>query len=82
MSKKKAGGKSAQHVRPSGKRLGVKSFSGEKVNAGEVLIRQVGTKIGLGKNVRLGRDFTIYSTVAGVVKFGTKLGKKIVSVVS
>ncbi len=82
MSKKKAGGKTAQHVRPAGKRLGVKMTTGQKVSHGMVIVRQRGTKFGIGKGVALGRDHTIYSVAKGVVKFGTRLGKKIVSVVS
>ena len=80
MAKKKAGGKASQHVSPAGKRLGVKVTSGEKVSAGEILVRQVGTVFKAGKGVKVGRDFTLYSVVSGVVKFGQKLGKKIVSV--
>ncbi len=63
-----------------GKRLGVKRFGGEWVNAGTIIIRQNGTKFGLGKNVGLGRDFTIYATSAGYVSFSGKT-KKYVNVV-
>ncbi|HCP31931.1 TPA: 50S ribosomal protein L27 [Candidatus Acetothermia bacterium] len=63
----------------SGKRLGVKRFGGEWVNPGMIIVRQRGTKYGLGKNVGLGRDYTIYATVPGYVQFkGRK--KKYVSV--
>lgn len=82
MSKKKAGGKTAQHVRPSGKRLGVKMTTGQSISPGMVIVRQRGTKIGLGRGVALGRDHTIYAIAKGAVKFGRRLGKKIVSVVS
>jgi len=82
MSTHKAAGKTIQHKRPSGKRLGVKAETGQKVGPGEILIRQRGTKVALGKGVKLGRDHTIYAKIAGVVKFGDKLGKKIVSVIS
>ena len=82
MAHKKAGGKASQHVSPAGKRLGVKVSDGEKVSAGAILIRQRGTKVSLGRGVALGRDHTIYAIVTGSVKFGTKLGKKIVSVVA
>ena len=82
MSKKKAGGKTGQHVSPSGKRLGVKVTAGQTVSSGEVLIRQRGTSIKPGSGVKSGRDHTIYSTVSGVVKFGQKLGRKVISVVS
>jgi large subunit ribosomal protein L27 len=80
MSKKKAGGKTGQHVRPSGKRLGVKRADGQKVSPGMVIIRQRGVRIGLGKGVAVGRDHTVYAISKGIVVFGTKLGKKIVSV--
>lgn len=80
MAKKKAGGKITQHVRPSGKRLGPKVGDGQKVNAGVIIVRQRGTKIRAGKNVKVGRDHTLYATAAGIVKFGKKLSKKIVSV--
>ncbi len=48
--------------------------------SGSIIIRQKGTKVHPGLNVRLGKDFTIYSTISGMVKFSQKLGKKIVSV--
>jgi large subunit ribosomal protein L27 len=81
MSKKKAGGKTAQHVRPSGKRLGIKSNEGQKVIPGMVIVRQRGLSIGLGKGVARGRDFTVYAITKGAVKYGKRLGKKIVSVI-
>jgi len=52
----------------------------QKVSAGMIIIRQRGSKTGLGKGVAMGRDHTIYAIAKGVVKFGKKLGKKIVSV--
>ncbi len=80
MSKKKQGGKARQHTRPIVKRLGVKVSDGQTVNAGEILIRQRGTKFKAGPNVRVGRDFTLYAVSLGVVKFGQKLSRKFVSV--
>lgn len=83
MSKHKAGGsKASQHVNPAGKRLGVKITHGAKVNSGEIIVRQRGTVIKTGRGVKIGRDHTIYSVTQGFVKFGQKLGKKFVSVVS
>lgn len=82
MSTHKAAGKAKQHVSPAGKRLGTKVSGKEKVNAGEVLIRQRGTKIGAGKNVKVGRDHTLYSTISGMVEFSTRLGKKLVNVIA
>ncbi len=79
---KAAGGKASQHVSPAGKRLGVKVSDGQKTVPGAILIRQRGTKISLGKGVALGRDHTIYAVSKGIVKFGTRLGKKTVWVVS
>ena len=77
---KAAGGKASQHVSPAGKRLGVKLSAGEKISPGMVIVKQRGSRIGLGKGVASGRDHTIYAVTSGVVKFSTKLGKKIVSV--
>jgi len=62
-----------------GQRRGVKRFGGEWVNAGSIIIRQCGTKFAVGKNVGIGRDYTIYATVPGYVQFtGSK--KKYVNV--
>lgn len=82
MSTHKAGGKASQHVSPSGKRLGVKLFAGEKVAKGQVLVRQRGTTFTKGTGVKEGRDHTLYSVIDGLAKFSKKLGKKVVSVVS
>lgn len=81
MSKKKQGGKLKISVRPAGKRLGVKRSDGQKVGAGEILIRQRGTKIKSGIGTKVGRDHTIFAMKAGIVKFSQKLGKKFVSVI-
>ena len=81
MSTHKAAGKASQHVSPAGKRLGLKVSDGQKVTAGMILIRQRGTKVRIGKGVAVGRDHTIYSVAKGKVKFGTRLGRKLVSVV-
>jgi large subunit ribosomal protein L27 len=78
---KAAGGKASQHINPAGKRLEVKVSGGETVKAGTILVRQRGTKFHKGTNVRAGRDHTLYSMLNGVVKFGTKLGKKVISVI-
>lgn len=81
MSTHKAAGKAKQHVSPKGKRLGTKVSGMKKVRAGQVLVRQNGTKIGAGKNVKVARDHTLYAMVDGVIKFSTKLGKKMVNIV-
>ena len=62
------------------KRLGVKRFGGELVKAGNILVRQRGTKFKPGKNVGLGRDHTIFSLIDGTVKFTNKAGRKILNV--
>jgi len=54
------------------KSRGVKRFGGQRVKAGGIIVRQRGTKFKPGKNVKLGRDYTIYSLVEGVVEFGPR----------
>jgi len=72
MAHRKAGG-SASNLRDSaGKRLGLKKGDGQAVNAGEILIRQRGTKILPGANVGRGKDDTLYAKIEGKVKFSTK----------
>ncbi len=82
MSTHKAAGKAKQHTSPAGKRLGTKVGAMQTVNSGEVLVRQNGTKINAGKNVKVGRDHTLYAIKSGLVKFSTKLGKKLVNIVT
>ena len=69
MAHKKAGGSSKNGRDSNPKMRGVKRFGGQKVNAGEILVRQVGTKFHAGRNVALGRDFTLYALIEGVVTF-------------
>jgi large subunit ribosomal protein L27 len=72
MAHKKSGG-SARNGRDScGKRLGVKRFSGQRVNAGSILIRQRGTPVKPGANVGRGKDDTLFARIDGVVRFETK----------
>jgi large subunit ribosomal protein L27 len=71
MAHKKGGGSSRNGRDSESKRLGVKRFDGEQVQAGSILVRQRGTKFKPGTNVGLGRDFTIFATVDGYVKFET-----------
>jgi len=61
--------------------LGVKRFGGQVVNAGEILVRQRGTRIHPGENVGRGRDDTLFALAAGSVKYGTRRGRKVVDVV-
>ncbi|MFH0928439.1 MAG: 50S ribosomal protein L27 [bacterium] len=72
MAHKKAGGSTSLGRDSQGQRLGVKRHAGEVVNCGEILVRQRGTKIHPGRNVKRGSDDTLYSMIAGVVKFTTK----------
>ena len=69
MSHKKAGGSSRNGRDSAGQRYGVKRYSGQKVRAGNILIRQKGTKIHPGENVGLGKDYTIFSKIDGIVTF-------------
>jgi len=66
---KKGGGSTRLGRDSQSKRLGVKRYAGQKVNAGTILIRQRGTRIHPGNNVGVGRDYTIYALIDGVVKF-------------
>ncbi|MBB3175092.1 large subunit ribosomal protein L27 [Endobacter medicaginis] len=72
MAHKKAGGSSRNGRDTAGRRLGVKKFGGESVVAGNIIIRQRGTKMKPGRNVGLGRDHTIFALVDGQVKFETR----------
>jgi len=81
MAHKKAGGSSRNGRDSAGQRYGIKRFAGQKVHAGSILVRQKGTKIHPGNNVGLGKDYTIFAKIDGIVafeRFGK--GKKKVSV--
>lgn len=69
MAHKKAGGSSRNGRDSQGQRRGVKRFGGQPVLAGNIIVRQVGTKVHPGEGVGLGRDYTIFATRDGVVKF-------------
>ena len=69
MAQKKAGGSSRNGRDSQGQRRGIKKFGGQNVLAGNIIVRQLGTKVHPGSGVGLGRDFTIFATVDGVVKF-------------
>ncbi len=82
MAHKKAGGSSRNGRDSAGRRLGVKRFGGEIVLAGNILVRQRGTKYKPGKNVGVGKDHTIFSLVDGEVLFTrTKNDRAVVNVV-
>ncbi len=72
MAHKKSGGSSSNGRDSAGRRLGVKKFGGEHALAGNILVRQRGTKFWPGTNVGLGRDHTLFATATGAVKFTTK----------
>ncbi|HLT75926.1 MAG TPA: 50S ribosomal protein L27 [Ferrovibrio sp.] len=81
MAHKKAGGSSRNGRDSESKRLGVKKYGSEAVLAGNILVRQRGTKMHPGKNVGLGKDHTLFALVAGKVKFHEgKKGRTYVSV--
>ena len=72
MAHKKGQGSTQNNRDSAGRRLGVKKFGGEFVRAGNIIIRQRGTKVHAGDNVGLGKDHTIYALVDGYVKFQKK----------
>ena len=74
MAHKKAGGSSKNGRDSNGQRRGVKVYAGQKVRAGSILVRQVGTRIHPGENVGMGKDFTIFSKVDGIVSY-RRVGK-------
>jgi large subunit ribosomal protein L27 len=69
MAHKKGQGSSRNGRDSNSQRRGVKVFGGEKIHAGSIIVRQVGTKIHPGNNVGLGKDFTLFSLIDGIVKF-------------
>ena len=69
MAHKKGQGSSRNGRDSPGQHRGVKIYGGQTVNSGSILVRQLGTVIHPGRNVRLGRDFTLYATADGVVKY-------------
>ena len=69
MAHKKGGGSSRNGRDSAGQRLGVKKFGGEQVRSGNILVRQHGTRFKPGLNVGMGRDYTLFATIDGYVKF-------------
>jgi large subunit ribosomal protein L27 len=69
MAHKKAGGSSRNGRDSQGQRRGVKVFGGETVRAGNIIVRQIGTRIHPGKNVGMGRDFTLFAKIDGIVRY-------------
>ncbi len=82
MAHKKAGGSTSNGRDSESKRLGIKRFGGQQVAAGSIIVRQRGSKFHPGRNVGMGKDYTLFAKVAGAVKFETKgdKGRKFVSV--
>ena len=81
MAHKKGGGSSRNGRDSQSKRLGVKRYAGQSVNAGTILVRQRGTRIHPGNNVGVGRDFTLFALINGIVKFEpTRKSRRKVSV--
>lgn len=76
MAHKKGQGSTRNGRDSPGQRRGIKVYAGETVKAGNILVRQVGTRIHPGRNVGLGRDFTIYAKIDGVVKYEGYRGDK------
>ena len=81
MAHKKGGGSSRNGRDSPGQRLGVKRYGGQAVRAGTIIVRQRGTKFKPGNNVGIGKDYTIFATIDGFVKFeNVARGRKRVSV--
>jgi large subunit ribosomal protein L27 len=82
MSKTKGGGSTRNGRDSAAQRLGVKKFDGVTVTAGSILVRQRGTKVYPGANVGKGGDDTLFATADGVVKYGERRGRRLVSVLT
>ncbi|MBL8004432.1 MAG: 50S ribosomal protein L27 [Candidatus Kapabacteria bacterium] len=72
MAHKKGGGSTKNGRDSNGQRRGIKKFGGEAVVAGNIIVRQLGTRYHAGKNVGIGKDYTLYSLIEGYVKFEHK----------
>jgi len=77
---KKGLGSSRNGRDSNAQRLGVKTFAGETVTGGEIIVRQRGSRFRAGEGVGMGKDDTLYAKAPGVLVFGTKRGKRVVSV--
>jgi large subunit ribosomal protein L27 len=82
MAHKKGAGSTKNGRDSKTKRLGVKKFGGEKVKAGNILVRQRGTKFKPGSNVGCGKDFTLFALVEGTVKFNYKNNKSFINIIT
>ena len=81
MAHKKGASSSSNGRDSESKRLGVKRFGGQQINAGEIIVRQRGTKFHPGENVGRGGDDTLFALAAGSVEFGMKRGRRMVNIV-
>jgi len=77
MSHKKGQGSSRNGRDSNGQRRGVKVFAGQTVTAGSILVRQLGTRIHPGKNVGLGKDYTLFALTPGIVRYGKSKGRRL-----
>jgi large subunit ribosomal protein L27 len=80
MAHKKGQGSSRNGRDSNGQRRGVKVFGGQTVSAGSILVRQLGTRIHPGRNVGVGRDYTLFAKIDGVVRYGRSRGKVVAQV--
>ncbi|EKD86737.1 MAG: 50S ribosomal protein L27 [uncultured bacterium] len=64
------------------KRLGVKIYGGEKINPGNIIVRQKGSKFFPGNGVSMGKDYTLFATISGIVNFKSKKGKKVIEILN
>ena len=80
MAHKKGQGSSRNGRDSRGQRRGVKVFAGQRVNAGAILVRQIGTRIHPGHNVGLGKDYTLFALCDGVVSYGRSRGRTVARV--
>ena len=78
MAHKKAGGSSRNGRDSAGQRRGVKIYGGQKVLAGNILVRQLGTKLHAGSGVGIGKDYTLFALIDGIVKYEKYSRKKVV----
>ena len=80
MAHTKAGGATRQKGNRTGKRLGIKIFGGQKVSSGNIVIRQKGSTVKPGRGISMGRDYTLYSTTSGILRFIKRQGRTLVTV--
>lgn len=81
MAHKKAGGSSRNGRDSNGQRRGVKCYSGQTIPAGSIIVRQLGTRVHPGHNVGMGKDYTLFAKIDGLVRFEDRGKRKFVSIV-